>query len=286
MNLFLAFLSAILNFSNRLGILKFIFITNSPSLAQEMSLAGVDRIMVDLEINGKTERQGHLDTVISCHSFQDITLVREALNDSYSAELMVRINPISACSGIEIEEVIARGADRIMLPMFTHQDEVSSCLDLINGRVPLTLLLETAAAFVRLPQLLDINGFDDIHFGLNDLHLDFGLDFMFELFSSGLLDYAARLIREANIPFGIGGVSCLGSGMLPAELILAAHIHMGSEMVILSRSFLRSVNPGDSLEHHIMQMRSYIARDDLDFLDLRKMLDSRVAMIANKIRCL
>ena len=87
-----------------------------------------------------------------------------------------------------------------MLPMFTHPDEVRLCLNFIRGRVPLTLLVETAAALARLHTILNIPGFDDVHIGLNDLHLDMGLDFMFELLSSNLLDGAARIESELNIP--------------------------------------------------------------------------------------
>ena len=70
-----------------------ISITNDPAQAREMALAGVDRIMIDLEINGKEARQGHLDTVISRHHISDIDLISEALNSCGKGELMVRINP-------------------------------------------------------------------------------------------------------------------------------------------------------------------------------------------------
>jgi hypothetical protein len=265
--------------------MEFIFITSDPLLARSMVFAGVDRIMVDLEINGKEERQGHLDTVISRHSFNDVSVVRSALNDCGEGVLMVRINPLGIGTRQEIEEILCRGADRIMLPMFTHPDEVKQCLDYIGGRASLTLLLETAAALARLPQILDIEGFDEIHIGLNDLHLDMGLDFMFELFGSGLLDHAASLIHAARIPFGIGGVSCLGTGILSADLILAAHMHLGSERVILSRSFERTLVGFGSAHVELSKIRSYIARTDLDLTSLRHDLARDAANIATKRRC-
>jgi hypothetical protein len=197
---------------------------------------------------------------------------------------MVRINPVGDGTRAEIDEILARGADRIMLPMFTHPDDVSRCLDLIAGRVPLTLLLETAAALVRLPQLLDIKAFDDLHIGLNDLHIDMGLDFMFELFGSGLIDYVASALRAADIQFGIGGVSCIGTGILPAELVLAAHMHLGSQRVILSRSFAQSLEGGRSAEDEIRKLRAYMAREDLDLVDLRQELNLRVQRIARQKR--
>lgn len=264
--------------------MKFIFITNQPSVAQVMALAGVDRIMVDLEINGKVARQGHLDTVISQHTHQDVTDIRCALNEIGKGELMVRINPLCSGSKLEIDDIISRGADRIMLPMFTHPDDVSSCLDLIRGRVPLTLLLETAAALARLPQILLVHGFDDIHIGLNDMHIDLGLDFMFELFSTGLLDYAAVMLRESTIPFGIGGVACIGHGDLPSELILAAHMQLGSSRVILSRSFSSTIDIGSSAKAEIYKIKSFVSRDDLDLSSMRLQMNKCVLTIANEKR--
>jgi 2-keto-3-deoxy-L-rhamnonate aldolase RhmA len=250
--------------------MELIFITRDPAQAQDMVRAGVDWIMVDLEINGKEKRQGHLNTVISRHTLEDISIIRDALDELSGGALMVRINPIGPFSEAEIEEVLVRGADRIMLPMFSHPDEVAKCIDIIGKRVPLTLLLETAAGLARLPQILSVKGIDDFHIGLNDLHLDMGLDFMFELFGSGLLDHAARLINDAGLRFGIGGVSCIGTGLLPAEAILGAHMHLGSERVILSRAFALKLDQGCSAEDEIRKLREYLTRKDLDLTALRE----------------
>jgi hypothetical protein len=266
--------------------MEFIFITNDPGQAQSMVRAGVDLIMLDLEINGKEDRQGHLDTVISRHTFDDISNVRTSLNDCGAGSLMVRINPLGIDTRHEVEEILDRGADRIMLPMFTHPDEVTCCLGLIAGRAPLTLLLETAAALARLPQILEIKDVDDIHIGLNDLHLDMGLDFMFELFGSGLLDHAAYLMHDAGIPFGIGGVGCIGSGLVPAEEILAAHLHLGSKRVILSRSFASTLDQGGSAQDEICKLRTFLAQKDLDLIALRKDLDFHARKVANSRRSL
>ncbi len=249
-----------------------------------MAEAGVDRIMVDLEINGKEARQGHLDTVVSRHSMHDISAIRIALDSCGCGELMVRVNPLYAGSADEIDEVLARGADRIMLPMFSHPDDVSECLCLVAGRAPVTLLLETSAALARLPRILSVEGLDDIHIGLNDLHLDMGLDFMFELFGSGLLDHAADLIHGAGLRYGIGGVSCIGSGLLPAELILGAHLHLGSERVFLSRSFTRLLAQGLSAAGEIKKLRDYLAKDDLNLQAMRDELNSRAWKIAAENR--
>src|SRR5690606_1083270 len=82
-------------------MINLMLITNDPELARFAVEGGVQRIFVDLEINGKEARQGHLDTLISNHSFQDISLVRAAIP---SSELLVRLNPFYEGSAAEVDE--------------------------------------------------------------------------------------------------------------------------------------------------------------------------------------
>lgn len=214
--------------------MRFIFITNSPELAAHAEACGVDRIMVDLEAIGKNERQGHLDTVISRHTLEDISSIRRAIS---SAELLVRINPIYHGSGQEIEEVIQRGADRLMLPMFKTREEVETFINTVDGRRPNCLLLETAEAMVRVDNLISVPGVNEVHIGLNDLHLALHLDFMFELLSGGIVEYIGKRVQAAGLPFGFGGIGRLGTGTIDAGLILSEHVRLGSQSAILSRSF-------------------------------------------------
>ena len=59
---------------NELNImfLKLMYITNSVDVALIAEKYGVDRIWIDLETLGKQERQGHIDSVKSKHSINDI----------------------------------------------------------------------------------------------------------------------------------------------------------------------------------------------------------------------
>jgi 2-keto-3-deoxy-L-rhamnonate aldolase RhmA len=214
--------------------MKLMFITNEPEIAMIAQSAGVDRIFIDLERIGKLERQGHLDTVISTHSIEDVSLLRGVIN---SSELLVRINPIHANSSNEIESVIARKADILMLPMFKTTQEVTAFINYVNGRAKTCLLLETKEALERIDDILEIDGIDEIHIGLNDLHLSLGLNFMFELLSNGIIDDVCEKIKAKGITFGFGGIARLGQGTLPAEHIITEHYRLGSQMVILSRSF-------------------------------------------------
>ena len=62
--------------------MDFILITNDLTRASIAQEAGVEYIMVDLEINGKEARQGHLNTVISRHSMGDVRSIRDAVSTS------------------------------------------------------------------------------------------------------------------------------------------------------------------------------------------------------------
>lgn len=214
--------------------LKLMYITNNPNIAQIAEASGVDWIFVDLEVNGKEARQANLDTVKSKHSISDISKIKEALNTS---ELLVRINPIFHQSEIEIEKVIAAGADIIMLPYFISVEEIKIFLSIVDNRVKTMLLLETPEAVEVLDDILELEGIDYIHIGLNDLHLGYQMNFMFELLADGTVEELGEKILNHGIPFGFGGIANIGEGMLPAENIITEHYRLNSSMVILSRSF-------------------------------------------------
>lgn len=120
--------------------LDFMFITNNPEIAKVAQDTGVKRVWVDLEILGKEERQPGMNTVKSGHTLEDVSAIKSVLTTS---ELLVRINPIHDGSENEINEVIARGADMIMLPYFRSVEEVDAFLKYVNGRVKTTLLFES-----------------------------------------------------------------------------------------------------------------------------------------------
>lgn len=210
---------------------NYLFITNKPEIASYAESCGVTRIFLDLEVLGKLERQGHLDTVISQHSIDDIKPIKEVLR---SAELMVRVNPLNQESQSEIDKVINSGADIIMLPMFQSFKEVKVVGEMIRGRAKFIPLIETYGAALDVDKIQELDCVDELHIGLNDLHLDMGLEFMFQLLSDGFVEEVTSKISK---PFGIGGVARIGSGLIPAEYIMAEHIRLKSSAVILSRAF-------------------------------------------------
>ncbi len=117
-----------------------IIITNDIKLAEYSQKCGIERIMVDLEILGKQERQGHLNTVISSHSFQDIKNIREVLTTS---KLLVRVNPINENSIEEIDKEITvliiahrlttlKGCDKIVKLGKKYTVHVGNSQEIIN----------------------------------------------------------------------------------------------------------------------------------------------------------
>ena len=220
--------------------LKLMYITNRPEVARIAEDAGVDRIFVDMEYIGKAQRQGGMDTVQSHHTVADVQAIRETITH---AELMVRVNPIHdaaaefGSSEEEIDAVIAAGADIIMLPYFTTTAEVRRFIRAVDGRARTLPLLESAEAASTVDEILDVPGIDEIFVGLNDLSLDLGKKFMFELLADGTVEGLCNKFKHKGIPYGFGGIAAPGKGMLPSEYIIREHYRLGSTCVILSRSF-------------------------------------------------
>lgn len=223
--------------------LKLMYITNKENVVKIAEDSGVDWIFIDLEINGKGERQGHLDTVISRHHIEDVKKIKSVIT---KAELLVRVNPIYDNSKSEIDKVIDDGADIVMLPFFKTKNEVKTFIDYVDGRAKTCLLCETAEAVENIDEILELKGIDLIHIGLNDLHLAYKMDFMFELLVDGTVEMLCDKFKTKGIPYGFGGIAQLGQGDLPAEYIISEHYRLGSIMTILSRSFC-NVNKIDSI---------------------------------------
>ena len=224
-------------------MLKLLFITNRPDVARAAEKAGIDRIWIDLETLGKELRQKNLNTVKSKHTVGDIRIIAPLLS---KADLLVRVNPWNEGSRDEIDEVISAGADLIMLPYWKTPEEAEHFISHVNGRCRTILLLETKEAVECLDKVLEIQGTDEIHIGLNDLRISYGYGNMFKAFGNGLLDELSGKLRKADIPFGIGGIGQFGLGLSPSpEELIAEHYRLGSTAVILSRTFCNVEALGD-----------------------------------------
>ncbi|MFQ6963111.1 MAG: aldolase/citrate lyase family protein [Oscillospiraceae bacterium] len=135
------------------------------------------------------ERQSVRAGWIRCsptHTPEDIAKVRAAIGDQ--AEIMARVNPLNPNSQTEIDDAIANGADVIMLPMWHTADDLRRLVSMVDGRAKVMPLLETDTAADNLPEALSIPGIDQMHIGLNDLHLCYHQKFMFQLLADGTVD--------------------------------------------------------------------------------------------------
>ena len=269
--------------------LKLMYITNDENIAKIAEESGVDWIFIDLEINGKEERQGYLDTVISHHKIEDVKMIKNVLRKS---ELLVRINPIYEDSQEEIDQVIINGADIVMLPFFTQKEEVEKFIEYVNARAKVCLLLETPAAVENIDEILNIKGIDYIHIGLNDLHLGYGMDFMFELLVDGTVEMLCEKISKSRIMYGFGGIAQIGKGDLPAENIIIEHYRLESSMAILSRSFcnvdkIANLNEIKQLFlNGVNKIRSYenelLSKDEVFYFKNQEVVKQKVSGILAK----
>lgn len=271
--------------------LKLMYITNNVDVALIAQKYGVDRVWIDLETLGKEERQKGLDAVKSQHSVDDIKKIKPLLTTS---EMLVRVNHWYDGSVNEINAVIEAGADMIMLPYWKTVEEVQQFMDTVGGRCKTTLLLETKEAVDIVDNVLNIPGVDEIHIGLNDLHLSYGLDFMFELLTNGTVEMLCEKIKAAGLPYGFGGIAKIGDGAVPAEKIILEHYRLGSTRAILSRTFcdnakIESIEEIDRVfKINMVELREFekYAAEATDQMlkDNRKELIEAVEQVAAEVR--
>jgi hypothetical protein len=228
--------------------MKFLMIVDDSAIARHICAVEGVIPFVDLEYLGKAERQGHIDSWKSSQSAADVTRIREAVPN---AHLVVRINPLHEGTPGELDDVIARGADSIMLPMFHTRVELSQFFDLLGDRAEALPLFETADAVRAIPEMVGTLPLTQLHIGLNDLHLDLGKDFIFEPLAEGILEQPAAALRQAGIDFGIGGLARSREGIVSPEFLLGEHVRLGSSATILSRTFHRGAETLDDLKREM-----------------------------------
>jgi 2-keto-3-deoxy-L-rhamnonate aldolase RhmA len=248
------------NHNHYLGIfdplmIDLLTITNNIAFAAACDALPGIRLFVDLERNGKAERQAGRNTFISTHQMGDVGLVKAQLQHT---RLMVRVNPYDSAQALaaqaEVDEVIAQGADMIMLPMFTTAAQLREFAAIVAGRVPLVPLLETAGALASLDDWITTPGIAEVFVGLNDLALSLGDRFMFEPLIQGHVERVAIAARQHGLRFGFGGIARVNEGLLPGQDVLAEHLRLGSQAVILSRTFNR-VDEATSFEQAVAELR-------------------------------
>ena len=219
-------------------------ITNDAGLAADADRAGVNRIGVDLEYLGKAERQPGPDTRLSQHDWDDLSRISRCVK---RADLFVRINPIHAGTEAEIETALELGAKVLMLPSFRTAGEAATFVRAVRGRARVSILVEMAPAVVRIREILDVPGIDEVMIGLNDLHLQFGVANHFEVLASPLIDMLAAEVLRKGLPLAIGGVGRVGDPAMPipTDLVYAQYPRLRATGAWLARSFASALTPDD-----------------------------------------
>ncbi|MFI5118950.1 MAG: aldolase/citrate lyase family protein [Thermoanaerobaculia bacterium] len=219
-------------------------ITCDPALVRAADAAGVDRVGIDIERLGKSQRQRHLPNArLSDHRLEQLASVAA---NATRAEIFVRLNPLHDGSQEEIDRALALGARALMLPYFSGPREVACFVEMVGGRGSPVLLLETAAAVVRLRDIVAVKGVTEIVVGLNDLHGSLGLANHFEVVVTDLMTMIADRVREAGLRFGFGGLARVDDATLPVppDLVCAQYPRLGATSAWLSRSFFHGLGPG------------------------------------------
>lgn len=218
--------------------------TNRADLAAAADAAGVDRIGLDLERLGKSRRQGATSGWVSDHGENDLAVVFRCVARE---RRFVRCNPVHEGLDEEIDRLVSAGARTIMLPMFRTVDEARRFTVAVGGRARSVLLVETRHAAASVDELALLPGVDEIHVGLNDLHMDLGLSSHFELLISDYLAGVCAKLRRAGIPFGVGGIGRAGDESLPvpSDLVYAQFPRLGATGALISRVYHHSATPLD-----------------------------------------
>lgn len=272
------------------------YITNNPVVAQIAQKSGVDRIWLDMEYIGKEQRQPCMDTVKNHHTIEDIQNIRPIITTS---QVMVRVNPLHQatkdyCSSKEeIDNAIKSGADVVMLPMFRTRKDAEQFIEYVDGRATVQLLVETKEANENIDDILKAEGIDEIHIGLNDLHLAYKMKFMFELLCDGTVSRLCRKFKDKGLKYGFGGIARVGYGMLPAEYVIAEHYALGSTRAILSKSFCNANivdNPAEIEDIFIDGVRNIRLKElevaqftQEQYENNRKIIKEKVAEIIKKV---
>jgi hypothetical protein len=231
--------------------------TNDPDRAAWADRAGINRIGLDLETLGKSERQAGLGTWISLHKLEDLDGIRPRIE---RAELFVRLNRLHEGSKAEAEALLDRGVDVIMLPNFTTAEEVAEFLRLVNNRARVVPLVERLAAIDTLAELAAL-GVEEIHVGLNDLSIDLGFSNRLAVLAAPVADRIAQEARAAGLKLGLGG---LGRPMdetlpVPSDLVYAQHVRLGASGGIIARSFFRRKASAAELTGDVSRLRARLS---------------------------
>ena len=222
----------------------FIYITDNLHEAKKAIDSGATMIMVDLEQQGKEERQASRNTRISKHNLKNVPSILKAVG---SDSAMVRIDGPKVLDFQILDELLRYGVTRFMVPMWesieqlqTIQEycEKSSLIDRGN-LLNIVPLIETWAS-LKLVSKLEKFEYPWAHFGLNDLSLEINCENMFDIMDYTAFRSACKNLARLRVPFGIGGIGLpMKKYKFPIERMISSHNDFGAAGFIFTRDFNR-----------------------------------------------
>ena len=84
--------------------------------------------------------------------------------------------------------------------MWRAADDLRQLVQMVNGRAKVMPLLETDSAAENLPEAVKVPGIDQMHIGLNDLHLCYPRRFLFQLLATARWTGFARSSAKQIFP--------------------------------------------------------------------------------------
>lgn len=207
-----------------------------PELTEAAVSAGLDGVVVDWERRGKRERQAGWDTEINRQGPADLRQVA----DLGFTSVLCRVNRLGPSTVEEVEAALGEGATELLLPMVERPAEVEALLEMVRGRVPVGILVETRESLEHLPAFSRLP-LSRVYAGLNDLAISRGTRSVFTALVDGTI---CRVRATLSHPFGVAGATHPDRGSpIPCRLILAELARLGCGFTFLRRSFYRDTPP-------------------------------------------
>ena len=191
-------------------------------------------LVVDWETTDKNRRQSGYDTEIDPGTPDLLARMRGA----FSGRVVCRIDNRPGQRRQQIDTAVVLGADEVWLPMARSIDEVEECIEAIDRRAGLGVLVETREA-LDLGRQLDRLPLTRVYVGLNDLRIALGRGTTFDTMVDGTVD-AFR--ADYHGAFGVAAVTLPAAGApVPQRLLLAEMARLNCSFAIARRAFRRDV---------------------------------------------
>jgi hypothetical protein len=150
---------------------------------------------------------------------------------------LCRVNAFGPWSRREVQAALGCGATELLLPMVRTRREVETFLDLVAGRCPFGILIETEAAASEAAQFADLP-LSRVYVGLNDLAIERRSPSIFSALADGTVERVRAALPATR--FGLAGVTVVDGGTpVPCRLLLSEMARLDCSFSFLRRSFRR-----------------------------------------------